>query len=230
MPRAARLPTHEARSPGCDRRGPRRRPAGPRTGTAGDPDRARRCGTGRIRLPRNRVPAQQGQPVEPPVQARGRRAGVDRQELPRQAAADPRGHHRPGSRRAGALPPADRRPDQFRPHSKRGDTLMSMHVLSASLAALLATVSMPGHSQAAAPAAPVTDAASQEDPAMQAGRELSQLFLQGDRSEEHTSELQSLMRNSYAVFCLKKKKETQTDRIKNKTDSITKDIPDYITR
>src|SRR3546814_1909085 len=27
-----------------------------------------------------------------------------------------------------------------------------------------------------------------------------------DRSEEHTSELQSLMRSSYAVFCLKKKK------------------------
>src|SRR3546814_7662751 len=30
--------------------------------------------------------------------------------------------------------------------------------------------------------------------------------LSGRRSEEHTSELQSLMRNSYAVFCLKKKK------------------------
>src|SRR3546814_4409584 len=29
---------------------------------------------------------------------------------------------------------------------------------------------------------------------------------QGARSEEHTSELQSLMRISYAVFCLKKKK------------------------
>src|SRR3546814_6587072 len=29
-----------------------------------------------------------------------------------------------------------------------------------------------------------------------------------ERSEEHTSELQSLMRNSYAVFCLKKKKKT----------------------
>src|SRR3546814_3208924 len=28
------------------------------------------------------------------------------------------------------------------------------------------------------------------------------------RSEEHTSEIQSLMRNSYAVFCLKKKKHT----------------------
>src|SRR3546814_3699885 len=32
----------------------------------------------------------------------------------------------------------------------------------------------------------------------------------GVRSEEHTSELQSLMRNSYAVFCLKKKKHIQT--------------------
>src|SRR3546814_1563156 len=30
----------------------------------------------------------------------------------------------------------------------------------------------------------------------------------GTRSEEHTSELQSLMRISYAVFCLKKKKAT----------------------
>src|SRR3546814_19197244 len=29
-----------------------------------------------------------------------------------------------------------------------------------------------------------------------------------NRSEEHTSELQSLMRNSYAVFCLKKTKHT----------------------
>src|SRR3546814_17494522 len=31
----------------------------------------------------------------------------------------------------------------------------------------------------------------------------------GRRSEEHTSELQSLMRISYAVFCLKKKKKNQ---------------------
>src|SRR3546814_2830716 len=31
-----------------------------------------------------------------------------------------------------------------------------------------------------------------------------------DRSEEHTSELQSLMRITYAVFCLKKKKNTDT--------------------
>src|SRR3546814_1860884 len=42
--------------------------------------------------------------------------------------------------------------------------------------------------------------------------------LQG-RSEEHTSELQSLMRISYAVFCLKKKKYTT---IKTKTNTNTK--------
>src|SRR3546814_7160627 len=34
-----------------------------------------------------------------------------------------------------------------------------------------------------------------------------------DRSEEHTSELQSLMRISYAVFCLKKKTNTQTTKL-----------------
>src|SRR3546814_4216326 len=34
------------------------------------------------------------------------------------------------------------------------------------------------------------------------------------RSEEHTSELQSLMRTSYAVFCLKKKKKDEHQNIK----------------
>src|SRR3546814_3140287 len=33
-----------------------------------------------------------------------------------------------------------------------------------------------------------------------------------DRSEEHTSELQSLMRISYAVFCLKKKKQMTNNK------------------
>src|SRR3546814_5494269 len=33
------------------------------------------------------------------------------------------------------------------------------------------------------------------------------------RSEEHTSELQSLMRTSYAVFCLKKKKPITTNKM-----------------
>src|SRR3546814_3428611 len=37
------------------------------------------------------------------------------------------------------------------------------------------------------------------------------------RSEEHTSELQSLMRISYAVFCLKKKKKNRRTQIDRKT-------------
>src|SRR3546814_2061995 len=39
-----------------------------------------------------------------------------------------------------------------------------------------------------------------------------------DRSEEHTSELQSLMRISYAVFCLKKK--TKTSRVRNTQSAL----------
>src|SRR3546814_4624416 len=39
-----------------------------------------------------------------------------------------------------------------------------------------------------------------------AGHDRAELGVIAQRSEEHTSELQSLMRISYAVFCLKKKK------------------------
>src|SRR3546814_9364610 len=59
-----------------------------------------------------------------------------------------------------------------------------------------------------------------------AGTESSfQNFLQRPRSEEHTSELQSLMRISYAVFCLKKKKTHQsnhTNRIEQKKNKHNK--------
>src|SRR3546814_10591554 len=41
------------------------------------------------------------------------------------------------------------------------------------------------------------------------------------RSEEHTSELQSLMRISYAVFCLKKKTHTTQQATLNNTHKIT---------
>src|SRR3546814_3296876 len=45
-------------------------------------------------------------------------------------------------------------------------------------------------------------------------------FAGAKRSEEHTSELQSLMRISYAVFCLKKKKTKPTDTTTTSTRSI----------
>src|SRR3546814_2818220 len=46
------------------------------------------------------------------------------------------------------------------------------------------------------------------------GRDLSG---REDRSEEHTSELQSLMRISYAVFCLKKKRRNRLKPLELKT-------------
>src|SRR3546814_7899840 len=45
------------------------------------------------------------------------------------------------------------------------------------------------------------------------------------RSEEHTSELQSLMRISYAVFCLKKKKQKLTQNCNINIDTQLQAIP-----
>src|SRR3546814_6662050 len=60
----------------------------------------------------------------------------------------------------------------------------------------LAAVASPFHTP------PIIDSSS---------RRLASLAYQaGQRSEEHTSELQSLMRISYAVFCLKKKTNTKS--------------------
>src|SRR3546814_164900 len=51
--------------------------------------------------------------------------------------------------------------------------------------------------------------------------EQERLFGFAARSEEHTSELQSLMRISYAVFCLKKKKDTKTKTRQSYTSITT---------
>src|SRR3546814_2657443 len=49
------------------------------------------------------------------------------------------------------------------------------------------------------------------------GRAVGDAVAAGElRSEEHTSELQSLMRISYAVFCLKKKKKKNSSRSTHK--------------
>src|SRR3546814_3082980 len=68
----------------------------------------------------------------------------------------------------------------------------------------------PRHRRSARTRAPAAQAAGAAEPAIPADglptcTEPSQCH-HAARSEEHTSELQSLMRKSYAVFCLKKKK------------------------
>src|SRR3546814_4850000 len=56
--------------------------------------------------------------------------------------------------------------------------------------------------------------------AMSAHRNGNWLLRTRNRSEEHTSELQSLMRISYAVFCLKKKQKNSNDKqINRKIDN-----------
>src|SRR3546814_5798073 len=51
-----------------------------------------------------------------------------------------------------------------------------------------------------------------DDPWNDGLRHRVESLLEAARSEEHTSELQSLMRISYAVFCLKKKTHTKISR------------------
>src|SRR3546814_5208707 len=94
------------------------------------------------------------------------------------------------------------------PRSTRTDTLFPYTTLFRSLR----------HRRAARPPRGPADAEGlhhRERPAErrkpQTGKQLLLRFAEG-RSEEHTSELQSLMRISYAVFCLKKKKISPTAR------------------
>src|SRR3546814_5207180 len=57
-----------------------------------------------------------------------------------------------------------------------------------------------------------------QQPDAAGGHAVAILRLGNDRrSEEHTSELQSLMRISYAVFCLKKKKKSETNTVIQRT-------------
>src|SRR3546814_3117861 len=59
------------------------------------------------------------------------------------------------------------------------------------------------------------------------GHAQPQHYLQGQdpRSEEHTSELQSLMRSSYAVFCLKNKNKTTTQKHKTPKKTSINNTP-----
>src|SRR3546814_7289337 len=84
------------------------------------------------------------------------------------------------------------------PRSTRTDTLFPYTTLFRSLGARQPAPHRPGRPRPGAGRRHRT--ADRQRPAARAERAAG-------RSEEHTSELQSLMRISYAVFCLKKKKK-----------------------
>src|SRR3546814_7007154 len=67
----------------------------------------------------------------------------------------------------------------------------------------------PAHGRVAPAVAAICHCASSRCPSF-AAVSAAPIAAVSKRSEEHTSELQSLMRISYAVFCLKKKKNTTT--------------------
>src|SRR3546814_11889019 len=102
------------------------------------------------------------------------------------------------------------------PRSTRTDTLFPYTTLFRSGVALEPSAPAGWHrdelsaADAVGHRAAVDAAAGLELPELAAGARIERDELAGrERSEEHTSELQSLMRISYAVFCLKKKKRTQ---------------------
>src|SRR3546814_6015714 len=96
-----------------------------------------------------------------------------------------------------AIAGASRKSEPF----SKGELMRRRTLLAAvPAAALLPTAGLAeGPKSKAAPATPKADAST--PPVWEAGA----------RSEEHTSELQSLMRISYAVFCLTKKKKAQSN-------------------
>src|SRR3546814_8056193 len=102
------------------------------------------------------------------------------------------------------------------PRSTRTDTLFPYTTLFRSPAA---QARQPGHRDAAR----LRLYAHREDRLTRTSLRLRLLL---GRSEEHTSELQSLMRISYAVFCLKKKKKHTNNNYNTNNTNTTNNIPD----
>src|SRR3546814_8215691 len=113
------------------------------------------------------------------------------------------------------------------PRSTRTDTLFPYTTLCRSLGrqetpcrtptfsprwARLTPPPSPAERPVPAPCSPATASASRDGPDTNlAAPPAPTNFAAPSRSEEHTSELQSLMRNSYAVFCLNKKHPKQVN-------------------
>src|SRR3546814_2284296 len=110
------------------------------------------------------------------------------------------------------------------PRSTRTDTLFPYTTLFRSLLKTFTPSSLKGNGVLGKKVEYVTgDTQTKSDAARASAKRMIEkdgviMFSGGSRSEEHTSELQSLMRISYAVFCLKKK---------NKTIQICKDLSTY---
>src|SRR3546814_8988888 len=103
------------------------------------------------------------------------------------------------------LQPALRHPCRYRPPRQRARPVACRPQLIPRSSAMITRRNLiAGSAMLGAAAVARSALAALPEPAYPAGPGTA------PRSEEHTSELQSLMRISYAVFCLKKKKQTNT--------------------
>src|SRR3546814_10696012 len=106
-------------------------------------------------------------------------------------------------------PPRSTRTDTLFPYTTRFRSLVGNHLYVANQDALVRFDYQPGQTKASGPPEMVAPLPSEINhhwtKALAASADGPYL-----RSEEHTSELQSLMRISYAVFCLKKNTTTNT--------------------
>src|SRR3546814_2604557 len=108
------------------------------------------------------------------------------------------------------------------PRSTRTDTLFPYTTLFRSTAGVTKSVNMVPTVMPAAMTRPMEKRLCAPAPvAVSSGTIDTTMAAVVIRSEEHTSELQSLMRISYAVFCLKKKKKkTNTENVINTNRDI----------
>src|SRR3546814_9565734 len=88
--------------------------------------------------------------------------------------------------------------------------LLCIGLSAAAAPALAQEQAAPAQEPAASTAAPAPTPAQPSTEASAGKMTQEQIAAFNQRSEEHTSELQSLMRISYAVFCLKKNKKQKT--------------------
>src|SRR3546814_6067740 len=110
-------------------------------------------------------------------------------------------------------PPRSTRTDTLFPYT----TLFRSHRLDDDFAEIIVALGETGAAQRQAARGKDGDGRNAAQSARSAG---AMGFHQFQRSEEHTSELQSLMRISYAVFCLKKKKKIHSKQPYNSIAQI----------
>src|SRR3546814_8218730 len=103
------------------------------------------------------------------------------------------------------------------PRSTRTDTLFPYTTLFRSAPATSAVTAAAPEAPAVFGAQDAPDARVQLEATAPAWIQVRGANNEQVRSEEHTSELQSLMRISYAVFCLQKKTRHQQNTIRNKS-------------